>query len=84
MVHSKSMGSLMVTSPGRTLYAPNSDRFKLRAFSAAPEVGQVPPLEVADAKQKAEEAAGGYEPEHRVRLRSLRHPPASASPTPHS
>jgi len=43
MVRKESMSAMMAMSPGRTLYAPNGDRFKQRASSEASEVGQVAP-----------------------------------------
>ena len=43
MVTDKSGWRSKAMSPGRTLYTPNGDKFKHRASSEAPEVGEVPP-----------------------------------------
>ena len=77
MVQDKSMGKLVAMSPGGKLYTPSSTAAPLQAarLPRGPRGRPGAPLGVADAKAEPEEAAAGYEPDHRVRLRVLRHRP---------
>ena len=58
MVQSESMGMQLAKSPGGKRYMPNSDRYRARAFSEAPEVGKTLTGDSSDNELEVDKGAG--------------------------